>query len=168
MNYFLFNQLKQNNQFPFPNLKIIRFIKISLIENNLSMFIKGFLSVIIILFLIIENANGQTPPGLFMSGSGAASVPSNTAAAPISTIGLTNTGSLNQNGGSTFNGNVGIASGNLTLGMGRLSVAGKSFLLDDVGIGLNNPNARLDVRGGTFAVSGTAGVVGGDEMTMFT
>ena len=125
---------------------------------------KHFLLVFFALTLFVSTANAQ---GLFMVGAGPGSTPSPMAAAPITTIGITNTGSLNQNGGSTFNGNVGIAMGNLTLGMGRLSVAGKSFLLDDVGIGHNNPNARLDVRDGTFVVSGTTGGVGGTGDTRF-
>lgn len=97
-----------------------------------------------------------------------------TAANPIITVGIKNTVSLNntgtfsQNGGSTFNGgNVGISTGDLTLGMGRLSVAGKSLLQDDVAIGHKNPNVILDVRNGTFAVSGQAGVVGGFGPTRF-
>jgi len=165
---FYSNQSKQNNLclYSFPKYRIRRFVKISLFKNTLIL-AKGVLCFFILLFSIIQNAKGQTPPGLFMSGAGATSVPSNTAAAPLTTIGITNTGSFNQNGGSTFNGNVGIASGNLTLGMGRLSVAGKSFLLDDVGIGHNNPNARLDIRGGAFVISGENGGIGGDGPTRF-
>ena len=106
--------------------------------------------LISILLMLNSVVNAQ---GLFMVGAGSTSSPSPSAAGPIITQGITNSGSFIQNNTSTFNGKLTITNGgaditgDVKITAGNLDVPDKlAFFGKNVGIGINAPPLAQDYR----------------------
>jgi hypothetical protein len=94
------------------------------------------LSILLLQCIGLNFAQGQ---GLFMLGAGTASSPTPLAAAPITTVGITNTGSFTQTGTSTFNGST-TQNGNLSLSSGNITVSSGNLTL-------SSPTSTADLKG---------------------